>query len=73
MGKVRMAHCIIELFGHCKCGNLNIHILACFSFFNCSMFYLFGKDLVSHSSQANMHAFHENHDRIYTELTFINS
>ena len=33
-------------------------------------FYLFGKELISCLSHANLHAFHENPDCIYTELTF---
>ena len=34
------------------------------------MFYLFGKELISCLSRANVRAFHENPDRIYRELTF---
>ena len=59
---------IIELLGHCKAGNFNIHISALFGYFICSRreirFYLFGKGLISSLSCANMHAFYENHDRI---------
>ena len=32
----------------------------------------FGKELISFLSRANVRAFHENPNRIYTELTFIN-
>ena len=35
-------------------------------------FYLFGKKMISCLSCANVCAFHENPDRIYTEPTFIN-
>ena len=66
----------IKLLGHCKGGNFNIHIWAWFSSFICSRkeirFYLFGKELLSCLSSADMHAFHENCDHIYTEPTFIN-
>ena len=59
---------IIELLGHCKGGNFNIHIWALFGYFICSRreirFYLFGKGLINCLSCANMHAFYENHDRI---------
>ena len=65
---------IIELLGHCKGGNFNI--LVWFSFFICSRreigFYLFGKELISCLSRANVHAFNENPDRIYSELSLIN-
>ena len=67
---------IIELLGHCKGSNFNIHIWAWLGYFICSRreikFYLFGKELLSCLSRANLRAFHENRDRIYTELTFIN-
>ena len=67
---------IIELLGHCKGGNFNIHIWAWFSCFICSRweirFCLFGKELLSCLSGANVHAFHENCYQIYTKLTFIN-
>ena len=49
---------------------------AWFGYFICSRreirFYLFCKGLISCLSGANVHAFHENCDRIYIELTFIN-
>ena len=32
----------------------------------------FGKELISFLSRANVRAFHENPNRIHTELTFIN-
>ena len=67
---------IIELLGHCKVGNFNIHILAWFRYFICSrreiIFFLFGKELISCLSRPNMHAFNENRDPIYTDSTFIN-
>ena len=34
--------------------------------------YNFGKELISFLSRANRRAFHENPNRIHTELTFIN-
>ena len=36
-----------------------------------NIFYLFGKDLISCFSRANVRVFHENPDRMYTVLTFI--
>ena len=59
---------IIELLGHCKGIYFNIHTLAWFGFFICSRkeirLYIFGEDELRKRS-----AFHENPDRIYTELT----
>ena len=69
---------IIELLGHCKGRNFNIqiYIWAWFGYFICSRketrFYIVGKDLINCVSRANVHAFHENPDCLYTELTFIN-
>ena len=66
---------IIKLFGHCKGGNFNFHICAWFGYFICSIedirFYLLlVKSLNKFMSLINVHAFHENPDSIYTELTF---
>ena len=67
---------IIELLGHCKGGNFNIHIWAWFGYFICSRreirFCPFGNDLIRCLSRTKVYAFHENSNRIYTELTFIN-
>ena len=67
---------IIKLLGLCKGGNLYIHIWAWFGYLICSRreirLYLFGKELISCLSSANVRAFHKNADRIYTELTFVN-
>ena len=67
--------CIMEFFGVCKGGNLNIHIWAWFGYFICSKrevrFYLL-VELLSCFSHAKKRDFHENPDHIYTELTFIN-
>ena len=68
---------MIELFAHCKGGNFNIHIRACFDYFICKTreirFYLyFGEEIISCLGRANVRAFHENPNRIHTELTFIN-
>ena len=63
------AMCIIEPLGHCKGGNFNIHIWAWFGYSICPgrkiRFYVFGKELISCLSPANVRAFHENPDRIY--------
>ena len=68
--------CIIELLGQCKCGNFNIYIWAWFGYFICSRreigFYLFGKELISCLSCANVCAFYEKTDGIYNDLTLIN-
>ena len=65
---------IIEILGHCQGSNFNIQSWARFGYFICSRsenrFYLFGKELISGLSRANVRAFHENPDRIYTGLTF---
>ena len=62
---------IIELLGHCKGGNFNIHFWTWFGYFFCSKreirFYLFVKESRSCFSRANVRAFHENPDCIYTE------
>ena len=54
---------IIELLGHCKGGNFNIHIWTWFGYFICSRreirFYLFGKGLICCLSCANVRAFCE--------------
>ena len=51
---------IIELLSHCKGGNFNIHILVWFGYLICSRrefrFYLFGKELISCLSLANVRA-----------------
>ena len=64
---------IIKLLGHCKGGNFNIHIWAWFGYFISSfrgnrVLFLTCKEIIS----CNRCAFHENPDRIYTALTFIN-
>ena len=68
---------IIELFAHCKGGNFNIHIWTWFGFIISLKgeirFYLFGKELIGCLSRAKMRAFHENPNRIHTELTFVNA
>ena len=62
---------IIELFGHCKGDNFNIHIWAWFGYFICSRrdirFYLFVKELISCLSCANLRAFNENPDRYISQ------
>ena len=67
---------VLEILGHCKGGNFNIHIWAWFDYFICLRKeirnYHFGKELISCWYRANVCAFYENPDRIYNELTFIN-
>ena len=68
---------IIELFAHCKGGNFNIHIWAWFGYVICLTreirFYLqFGEEVISCLGRVNVRAFHENPNRIHTELTSIN-
>ena len=69
--------CIMEFFGFCKGGNFNIHIWVWFGYFICTkkgkQVLSIGKELLSCFSHAKKRDFHENHDHIYTELTFINS
>ena len=65
------------LFAYCKGGNYNIHIWALFGYFICltrefRFCLLFGEELLSCFGRANVRAFHENPNRIHTELTFIN-
>ena len=61
----------IELLGHCKGGKLNVHIWVWLGFDrNSGSIYL--KELISCLSRANVCAFHENPDRLYTELAIIN-
>ena len=62
--------CINRLFAYCKGGNFNIHIWAWFGYSICSRreirFYVYGKELISCLSPANVRDFHENPDRMYT-------
>ena len=68
---------IIGLLGHCKSGNFNIHIMAWFDCLICltreTKFYLFGRELRSCLDRTNARTLHENPDRLYSELTCINS
>ena len=59
--------CIIKLLGHCKGDNLNVVRLFHRLNRGNKVFPIIGRELIS----CNVRAFHENPDRIYTELTFI--
>ena len=68
---------INRLFAYCKGGNFNIHIWAWIGYYFClgreiKFCLQFGKGLISLLSRASVRAFHENPNRIHTELTFIN-
>ena len=66
---------IIKLLGHCKGGNFNIHILAWFGFFICSI--AWGNQvrfIIGIELSCNKCANHEipDHIHIYAELIYIN-
>ena len=64
---------VIEILGHCQGGNFKIQNWAWFGYFirsrrETGSIYM---ELISCLSRANVRAFHENTDRIYTGLTFV--
>ena len=64
---------IIELFAHCKGGNFNIHISGRCSAISSAKEGKSGPIIIWRRSNTLFgRAFHENPNRILTELTFIN-